>query len=86
VNVIGLDCEVEYFAAKFGRLGMQQGRQPLGDRPHKNRDPILGYPDEVVIDVVGRMSGPFAVHEHSIPRKEEASIPHPRYPEGHRDR
>ncbi len=77
VNVIGLNCEVEYFTAKFGRLGMQQARQPLGDRPHKNGDPILGYPDEVVIDVVGCLSGSFAVHELSIPRKEAASIPPP---------
>ena len=77
MDVVGSNCEVGYFTTNLGRLGIQQGRQQLGDRSDKNGDPILGYPDEVVVDVVDRASSSSAIHKLGIPRKETASIPHP---------
>lgn len=82
VDVIRLDCDVQNFAAHAGSLFPDDALQPSRKVASQNTSPELRYPDEVIIHVVGGMSGSFTLHDlmipHSVKRKEEGAIPRPR--------
>ncbi len=74
VNVIGLDCQIEYFALKLLRLFANPLFKSSGSILSKNSPPVLRTPNEVVIDVVGCMSRTFAVHTLNIAHMFEFAI------------
>jgi len=63
VNVIRLDSQIQNFAAKFFCLLLKQLNKALGDISNKHLTAILRYPDEVVSDLVGRVSCSFVIHK-----------------------
>ena len=64
--VIRLDCEIQNFTTKLDSFVSNQRLQANSYRPGQDFAPVLRYPDKVIIDVVGRMSSSFAVHERMI--------------------
>ena len=88
VNVVGLNREVQHFSAEFGCFRVNQLIQPRCHRAYQDRAAVLRYPNEVEVDVVGRVAGSLAIHERIVSclfrsckltgRQEIGAIPLPR--------
>ena len=69
VYVIGLNREIQHLAAQFSGLccaAVRRGVWRVASTRTLRR--YFRYPDEVVVDVVGGVSGSFAVHKRIMPQ------------------
>jgi hypothetical protein len=69
MHVVGSHCEVENLPTQVFCLLSEELAETHGNPSHQDRSTVLRYPDEVITDVVGRVSCSFGVHNLTIPQK-----------------